>query len=121
MRGMSGAILVAIAIGALVDAAGCGGTSSSNDAAGGGSGGGWLGRRRRPGGGGSGGGGGRCGRSAVLRAGPRSDLSRGSAGGGRALQRHADVLLRGLRRRRPHGRELRERRVDIATRAAAAR
>ena len=40
MRGMSRAIFVAIAIGALVDAAGCGGTSSSNDAAGGGSGGG---------------------------------------------------------------------------------
>ena len=52
MWGMSRAILVAIAIGGLVDAAGCGDTrSSSNDAAGGGSGGGGS------GGGGSGGGG----------------------------------------------------------------
>ena len=48
MKGLSGAMVVAIAIGALVDAAGCGGTSSSNDAAGGGgSGGGGLGQRGR--------------------------------------------------------------------------
>jgi len=55
MRGMSRAVLVAIAIGALVDAAGCGGTSSSNDAAGGSSGGGDSGGRGGSGGGGSGG------------------------------------------------------------------
>jgi len=59
---MSGAILVALAIGALVDVAGCGGTSPSNDAAGGGSGGsggsggGASGGRGGSGGGGSGGG-----------------------------------------------------------------
>ena len=104
MRGMSRAVLVAIAIGALVDAAGCGGTSSSNDAAGGGSGGGGSGGGGGGSGGGSGGGG--YGR------GSGRDLSGGSAGCGRDLRRHADVLLRGLRRQRPHDRELCERRVE---------
>ena len=103
MRGMSRAVLVAIAIGALVDAAGCGGDELVERRR-------WrkfwrgrLGRRGRRAG--------RLGRRRLGRGSGR-DLSGGSAGCGRDLRRHADVLLRGLRRQRPHGRELCERRVE---------
>ena len=112
MRGMSRAFLVAIAIGALADAAGCGSAGSSNDAAGG-----------SGGGAGSGAGGGSGWRRRLFPPGRGSgrDLSRGAAGRGRNLQRHAEVLLRGSRRQRPHGRELCERRVERRDRSVHGR